>query len=264
MSQTRPDRPPSSAEQDNRGADVGNSARPRTLVETLRQQPAAPRRSKIGNVLTRQPDYEERHLEMMRYLASLRNGGKDAASAVLNSSRPSASPAAFSQTETPTGATTNGGEKLFMGSAYKEEALHRYHETEVQRLRHSVDGHRRFKNAAAIYSACKQVNGGASATAGSKDAEEELFYDPATGLPRANMATMGLRQAAVGVSPWRVLFHYIRQSLFRSTSTLALILAFVILLNLRRFSILFQPLGGNQTETGSNSAVSEAVMTGDS
>jgi hypothetical protein len=209
---TLPNRPPkssssSSTKQDEQHPEQGNSDNNNntnfsSIAETLRNQPA--RKSLIGGVKTRQPDYEQRHLEMMRYLASLKHGGSSKSGG--DASR----------------ATTT--------SEYQQQVLNRNHESEVLRVRHSFEGKRKFKT----------PDSGELLNVSKKVQQQQELIDPVTGLPNANIGTLNLKNhpGMQQISPWGILSHWLRQT-FRSTTMLVLVLGFLIVMNVKRLGVLF-------------------------
>jgi hypothetical protein len=201
-----------------------------SLAESLRGQPT--RVSRLGGVLTRQPDYEARHLEMMRYLSALKHGGRDAAAAQL---RQAAASAAAMRTGAGATSSSHGAAPR---SAFLDDVLHREHETEVRRVRERAA--RASSNAGAPDDG-DQSNMSSSGAAGASATIPSLRdVDASSGLPRASISSLALPGGDGGVSPWRVLFHWVTQAL-RSKACVALALALVIALNARRFLVLFAP-----------------------
>jgi hypothetical protein len=134
----------------------------------------------------------------------------------------------------------------------KEAMLRGFHQSEIERVQekykneHETDGHdaatttfrRRYK---------QQQQGDSSLEDERRkhillSAQSHLRdIDPVTGLPRENLGTMGLKNhpGMVKISPWSILYQYFRQ-IFKSKWVLIFVLGFVLLLNLRRFGVLFQ------------------------
>ena len=200
-----------------------------SISSQIRNQPL--RKSAIGGVLTRQPDYEQRHLEMMRYLASIKHSSSS------------------SKTADTTGDCSNKNlppiydhlHHYQKRSSYHEEVTRRTHESEVQRVRSTFEGRRRFKTPSATTTNNKNF------------LPHETQIDPITGLPRESIGTMNLRNhpGMQKISPWGILYQWLRQT-FRSKTVLILILGFVLLLNLRRFGVLFQIHNPNNNNNNSN------------
>jgi len=261
-----------------------------SVAASLRNQPL--RKSAVGGVMTRQPDYEQRHLEMMRYLASIKHQ-KEQHSSSSSSSVPSEPSAHHNLPPIYNNNSSNGSNPpIHKRSDYQEEVLRRTHESEVQRLRSSFVAHRgdnksnnnttstatasgnsnvirrRFKNTINSNSSSPGVGGGENNNQHQYDGSflpHETEVDPLTGLPRQNISTLNLKNhpGMMTISPWGILYQWLRQT-FRSKIVLIVILGFVLMLNFRRFGVLFQIHNNKPTTTNlAQQQKEDGVVVGD-
>lgn len=211
-----------------------------SVAESLRNQPV--RKSLVGGVKTRQPDYEQRHLEMMKYLATLKHG-KDSDNTRGN--LPSSS---------------------FSSSSPRDIMLRNFHQSEIDRIREEKNKVEESENEEGPSTKrnffARKYKNQTDLTMMNDERKKHILQsaqshlrdiDPATGLPRENIGTMGLKNhpGMQRISPWMILYQYVRQ-VFRSKIVVIVVLGFVLLLNFRRFGVLLQIHHPNNNHTVTN------------